>query len=162
MIPDAAKRNFFYGVNFELSYELPPFAPSPWALEIRPIIGVRNKEWEFIVNPIIDVSFGPGGEADFAPAARLARNLGNDRFVGLEYYSFYGKIGNILPDLSKTKVSGGLPPEPLTDGRRRAMARWASRRGSLIRRSTVSLPPACCSDRACHRIRARVDAKRAV
>jgi hypothetical protein len=38
-----------------------------------------------------------GGEADFAPAARLARNLGNDRFVGLEYYSFYGKIGNILP-----------------------------------------------------------------
>jgi hypothetical protein len=95
--PDAEKRNFFYGVNFELSYELPPFAASPWALEIRPIIGVRNKEWEFIVNPIVDVSFGPGGEADFAPAARLARNLGNDRFVGLEYYSFYGKIGNILP-----------------------------------------------------------------
>jgi hypothetical protein len=95
--PDAEKRNFFYGVNFELSYELPPFAPSPLALEIRPIIGVRNKEWEFIVNPIVDVSFGPGGETDFAPAARLARNLGNDRFVGLEYYSFYGKIGNILP-----------------------------------------------------------------
>jgi hypothetical protein len=96
-IPDAGKRNFFYGVNFELSYEMPQFAPTPWALEIRPIIGVRNKEWEFIVNPIVDVSFGPGGEADFAPAARLARNLGEDRFIGLEYYSFNGKIGNILP-----------------------------------------------------------------
>jgi hypothetical protein len=58
---------------------------------------VRNKEWEFIVNPIVDVSFGPGGEADFAPAARLARNVGEDRFVGLEYYADYGKIGNILP-----------------------------------------------------------------
>jgi hypothetical protein len=97
--PDAEKRNFFYGINFELGYELPPFAlsQSPWGLEIRPIIGVRNKEWEFIVNPIVDLSFGPGGEADFLPAARLARNLGEDRFIGLEYYSDYGKIGNILP-----------------------------------------------------------------
>jgi hypothetical protein len=99
VVPDAAKRSFFYGVNFELSYELPPFAlsQSPWVLEIRPIIGIRNKEWEFIVNPIVDLSFGPGGEADFLPAARLARNLGGDRFIGLEYYSDYGKIGNILP-----------------------------------------------------------------
>jgi hypothetical protein len=68
-----------------------------WNMEIRSIIGVRNKEWEFIVNPIVDIGFGPGGEADFAPAARLARNLGEDRFIGLEYYSDYGKIGNILP-----------------------------------------------------------------
>jgi hypothetical protein len=99
VVPDAGKRNFFYGVNFELGYELPPFAQSqsPWTLEIRPIIGLRNKEWEFIVNPIVDVGFGPGGEADFLPAARLARNLGEDRFIGLEYYSDYGKIGNILP-----------------------------------------------------------------
>jgi hypothetical protein len=96
-VPDAGKRNFFYGVNFELGYEMPQFSPTPWVLEIRPIIGVRNKEWEFIVNPIVDVSFGPGSEADFAPAARLARNLGEDRFIGLEYYSDYGKIGNILP-----------------------------------------------------------------
>ena len=69
----------------------------PWNLEIRPIIGVRNKEWEFIVNPIVDVSFGPGGEADFAPAVRLARNLGEDRFIGLEYYADFGKIGSFLP-----------------------------------------------------------------
>ena len=61
------------------------------------MIGVRNKEWEFIVNPIVDVSFGPPGEADFAPAARLARNLKEDRFIGLEYYSDFGKIDNFLP-----------------------------------------------------------------
>jgi hypothetical protein len=97
VIPDAAKRSFFYGVNFELGYEMPQFSPTPWALEIRPIIGVRNKEWEFIVNPIVDVSFGPGGEADFAPAVRLARNLGEDRFIGLEYYAFFRKIGDFLP-----------------------------------------------------------------
>jgi hypothetical protein len=97
VVPDAAKRCFFYGINFELSYELPRFSTTPWALEIRPIIGVRNAEWEFIVNPIVDVSFGPRGEADFAPAVRLARNLGEDRFIGLEYYSDFGKIGDFLP-----------------------------------------------------------------
>ena len=97
VVPDAAKRSFFYGVNFELGYELPRFSSTLWGLEIRPIIGVRNKEWEFIVNPIVDVSFGSAGEADFAPAARLARNLGNDRFVGIEYYADYGKIGDFLP-----------------------------------------------------------------
>ncbi len=97
VVPDAAKRDFFYGVNFELGYEMPQFAPTPWALEIRPIIGVRNKDWELIANPIVDASFGTGGEADFAPALRLARNLGEDRFIGVEYYSDYGKIGDFLP-----------------------------------------------------------------
>jgi hypothetical protein len=96
-VPDAGKRDLFYGINFELSYEMPQITPTPWNMEIRPIIGVRNKEWEFIVNPIVDIGFGPGGEADFAPAARLARNLGEDRSVGLEYYSDWGKIGSFLP-----------------------------------------------------------------
>src|SRR5580693_7169952 len=97
VVPDAAKRSFFYGINFELGYEMPRFASSPWGLEIRPIVGVRNAQWEFIVNPIVDLSFGAGGEADFAPALRLARNLGNDWYVGLEYYGDYGKIGDFLP-----------------------------------------------------------------
>jgi hypothetical protein len=97
VVPDAAKRSFFYGINFELGYELPRFSSTPWGLEIRPIIGVRNTEWEFIVNPIVDVSFGSNGEADFAPAVRLARNLGENRFIGLEYYADFGKIGSFLP-----------------------------------------------------------------
>ena len=96
-VPDAAKRSFFYGVNLELGYEMPQFSLTPWNLEIRPIIGVRNSEWELIANPIVDVGFGPGGEADFAPALRLARNLGQDRFIGLEYYADFGRIGDFLP-----------------------------------------------------------------
>jgi hypothetical protein len=97
VVPDAGKRSFFYGVNFELGYELPRFSATPWTLEIRPIVGIRNAQWEFIVNPIVDVSFGSAGEADFAPAIRLARNLGEDRFIGLEYYSDFGRIGGFLP-----------------------------------------------------------------
>jgi len=96
-VPHAGERNFFYGVNFELSYETPPFSQTRFASEIRPIVGVRNKEWEFIVNPIVDIGFGRLGEADFLPAARLARNLGEDRFIGVEYYTDLGKIGDFLP-----------------------------------------------------------------
>ena len=95
--PHAAERSFFYGVNFEFSYETPPFSQTHYGLEIRPIVGVRNSDWEFIVNPIVDIGFGALGEADFAPAARLARNLGQDRYIGLEYYSDFGQIGDFLP-----------------------------------------------------------------
>lgn len=97
VVPNAGKRDFFYGVNFEVSYETPPFAQTRYALEIRPIIGVRNKEWEFIVNPIVDLSFGMFGQQNFVPCLRLARNLGEDRFIGIEYYADFGQIGNFLP-----------------------------------------------------------------
>ena len=95
--PNADKRNLFYGINFELSYEMPKFAQTRWGLEIRPIIGVRNADYEFIVNPIVDVGFGKYGEADFAPAARVARKLKDDVYVGLEYYADFGKIGAFSP-----------------------------------------------------------------
>lgn len=102
--PHAEQQNLFYGVNFELSYEMPKFAQTRWGLEIRPIIGVRNSQYEFIVNPIVDIGFGSKGEADFAPAARLARNFGNDLFAGFEYYADFGEIGNFskLPDQQHT------------------------------------------------------------
>jgi hypothetical protein len=95
--PHAGDRNFFYGVNFELSNETPPFAQTRFAMEIRPIIGVRNDTFEFIVNPIVDIGFGKYGEADFAPAARLARKFGTDLYAGFEYYSDLGKIGDFKP-----------------------------------------------------------------
>ncbi|HTV31994.1 MAG TPA: hypothetical protein VME69_02670 [Methylocella sp.] len=97
VLPDAAKHDFFYGVNFEWSYTTPAFFQTRAMLEIRPIIGVRNPDWEFIVNPIVDITFGTHGQADFAPAARLARKLGEDFFVAAEYYSDFGQIGNFLP-----------------------------------------------------------------
>jgi hypothetical protein len=92
--PHADQREFFYRVNFEFSNETPPFAQTRFALEIRPIIGIRKSDYEFIVNPIVDVGFGKYGEADFAPAARVARKIGQDLWAGLEYYSNFGKIGD--------------------------------------------------------------------
>jgi hypothetical protein len=92
--PQAEQRNFFYGVNFELSNTTPPFAQARFGLEVRPIIGIRNADYEFIVNPIVDIAFGRYGQVDFAPAARFARKLGRDLSVGFEYYADFGEIGH--------------------------------------------------------------------
>lgn len=92
--PNADQRSLFYGINFEFSNTTPRFSQARYGLEIRPIIGVRNADWEVIVNPIVDVGFGRYGQADFAPAARVARKLGPDLYAGLEYYADFGEIGH--------------------------------------------------------------------
>jgi hypothetical protein len=79
------------------AYGTPRFDQSLFNIEMRPIIGWRNTEWEFIINPIVDFATGRYGEADFVPAVRLARKLGEDFYIGAEYYADYGKISNFLP-----------------------------------------------------------------
>lgn len=95
--PNADKRAFFYGVNFELSYAMPKFSDTMWNVEIRPIVGFRNGDYEFIVNPIVDIGFGQNGEAVLAPAARFARKLSETMAIGVEYYTDLGPIQNPLP-----------------------------------------------------------------
>jgi hypothetical protein len=95
--PNAAKREFFYGVNFEFSYAMPRFSDTRWNMEIRPIIGWRKGDYEFIVNPIIDIGFGQNGDVEFAPAARFARKFGESFALGMEYYTDLGPLQNFLP-----------------------------------------------------------------
>jgi len=95
--PEAEKKDFFYGLNFEYDFPGPAFGQTHFAMELRPIIGWRNPEWEFIVNPIIDMAFGKLGDIDFAPAARLGRKLAEDTFLAVEYYGDVGPPGNLLP-----------------------------------------------------------------
>ncbi len=97
VVPDAAKRDFFYGVNLEFSYATAAFSQTKYNMEIRPIIGVRKGEYEFIVNPIVDLGFGHDGDAELGPAARIARKLKDDLSIGVEYYTDLGPIGNLLP-----------------------------------------------------------------
>ncbi len=95
--PNAAQREFFYGANFEFSYAMPQFVQTKWNLEIRPIIGFRTGDYEFIVNPIVDAGFGSNGQATLAPCARFAYKLKEDLSVGIEYYTGLGPVDNLLP-----------------------------------------------------------------
>jgi hypothetical protein len=97
VIPNAAEREFFYGVNFEFSYAMPQFSETRWNMEIRPIVGWRKGDYEFIVNPIVDLGFGQNGGAEFVPAARFARNLVENLAVGVEYYTDLGPLQSWLP-----------------------------------------------------------------
>ena len=97
VIPNAAERDFFYGVNFEFSYAMPQFLDTRWLIEMRPIVGWRKGDYEFIINPIVDFGIGQNGGADFAPAARFARNLGENFAVGFEYYTDLGRPQDRLP-----------------------------------------------------------------
>jgi hypothetical protein len=95
--PNADKKSFFYGLNFEYDYTTPRFSQTRFAMEIRPIIGWRNPQWEFIVNPIVDLGFGSRGDIDFVPAARLARKINEELSLGVEYYTDLGRPGSFFP-----------------------------------------------------------------
>jgi len=57
VVPYAAQRSFFYGVNFELSFNARYWEPTRKSGEIRPIIGGRIGPVDLITNPILDTSF---------------------------------------------------------------------------------------------------------
>ncbi|HZC66794.1 MAG TPA: hypothetical protein VE545_09490 [Candidatus Dormibacteraeota bacterium] len=95
--PHAAERTFFYGVNFEFSYNALHWEATHFTSEIRPIIGWHLHPVDIIVNPILDNSFRGGFKSlDFAPAVRLVYHR-EKWAVGAEEYADYGPLRKILP-----------------------------------------------------------------
>ena len=74
-MPHAADRTFFYGINFEFSYNAKHWDPSMYSWEIRSIFGWHLGEFDFIVNPIFDNSWKGFNNLDFATAVRVAYNV---------------------------------------------------------------------------------------
>lgn len=102
--PDADKHTFFYGVNFEFSVNQNQWDTRRYTSEVRPIIGwhirppsdANWKQFDIIVNPIIDTQWRGGIKSlDFVPASRVAYNLSNTWQVALEEYADYGEFRNI-------------------------------------------------------------------
>jgi hypothetical protein len=90
--PDAADKSFFYGINFEFSYNAKHWDPDPYTSEIRPIIGWRFGKVDLIVNPILDNSWKGFSALDFAPSTRLAWNFSNAWAVAAEEYADFGPL----------------------------------------------------------------------
>jgi hypothetical protein len=91
-VPHAGERAFFYGVNFELSYNAAQWDARRVTSEIRPIIGWHAQPIDVIVNPIFDISYNGLNNLDFAPATRVAGNLSPSWAVALEEYGDFGPI----------------------------------------------------------------------
>jgi len=97
VVPHAAEQPFFYGINFEFSYNAAHWDPYRSTSEIRPIFGWHLGQFDFIINPILDNSWTGFNNLDFAPAIRLAYNVSKTWAVAAEMYSDYGVIKHFLP-----------------------------------------------------------------
>ena len=90
--PHAAEQLFFYGINFEFSYNAAHWDPHPYSSEIRPIIGWHLGRVDFIFNPILDNDYEGFGRLDFAPATRLAWHASKKWAVAAEEYDDFGPV----------------------------------------------------------------------
>jgi hypothetical protein len=97
VVPHAADRTFFYGINFEFSYSARHWDPKIYSSEIRPIIGWHLGKFDFIVNPIFDNSWKGFNNLDFVPATRIAYNLSQSWAVAVEEYADFGMVKHFLP-----------------------------------------------------------------
>jgi hypothetical protein len=91
--PHADDHKFFYGMNFEFSFNRKQWDPRRYTSEIRAIIGWHLKPVDIIVNPILDNSYLHGLRGlDFAPAVRVAYNLSEEWAIAAEEYADYGEL----------------------------------------------------------------------
>jgi hypothetical protein len=96
--PHAADQKFFYGLNFEFSFNQKQWDTRKYTSEIRPIIGWHLKPIDFIVNPIVDNSYLHGIKGlDFAPSMRVAYNFNDTWALAAEEYADYGTFRDLQP-----------------------------------------------------------------
>ena len=91
-VPHADDRTFFYGANFEFSYNARHWDATRVTSEIRPIIGWHLHPVDIIVNPIFDTAYDGLNNLDFAPATRVAYNLSGTWGVAVEEYADFGPV----------------------------------------------------------------------
>ncbi len=96
--PNAGERTFFYGANFEFSYNAAKWDSHRYSSEIRPIVGWHIHPWDFIFNPILDNSWDGGVAAlEFNPSARVAYHVNSQWAVAAEQYSGFGTLRQLVP-----------------------------------------------------------------
>jgi len=93
-VPKADDRKFFYGANFEFSFNATRWDEKRFTSEVRPIIGWHLKPWDIIINPIFDTSYDGLKNLNFVPATRIAYNFESGWALAAEEYADYGTFAN--------------------------------------------------------------------
>jgi len=96
-VPHADDRKFFYGSNFEFSFNAKYWDVKRFTSEIRPIVGWHLHPLDIIVNPIFDTSYDGLKNLEFVPSARVAYNVSTTFAIAAETYSDFGPIRGFLP-----------------------------------------------------------------
>lgn len=104
VVPHAKEQRFFYGINFELSFNAAHWERTFNSGEIRPILGTHLGAWDLIINPILDTAFNGFHKLDFAPAERVAYNFSDTWAVAVEHYADYGYVRDFEPPKGQTQT----------------------------------------------------------
>ena len=104
--PAEGGAGYFAGVNWEVSFVERRFEEARRAAEIRPIVGYRNAGWLFSFNPIVgtDLAGPQKGTLTFAPALKVARNVGSRYALGAEYYADLGRLSDFAPSSKQSRT----------------------------------------------------------
>jgi hypothetical protein len=103
--PDNQDKTFYYGVNFEFSFNEKTWDERENTGEIRPIIGVRfgqDNRWSFTFNPIVDNSYVGFKRLEFVPATRLDYKVNDTWTVAAEEYDDFGTLNKFMAARDQT------------------------------------------------------------
>jgi hypothetical protein len=96
-VPKADDRRFFYGANFEFSYNARRWDSTRFTSEVRPIIGWHLRPIDIIVNPIVDTAYDGLENLQLVPASRVAYNFQSGWALAAEEYADFGRLHELLP-----------------------------------------------------------------
>jgi hypothetical protein len=106
--PDNASEPFFYGVNFEFSYNAAHWDANRYTQEIRGIVGWHLGSWDLIVNPTLDNSYKGWGQLEFAPSTRLAYHANGTWTLAAEEFGDFGHLEKFAPIDTQTHQLFGV------------------------------------------------------
>ena len=96
--PHAHDHMFFYGINFEFSWNYSYWEDRRNTAEVRPILGLHLHRWDLIANPIVDTNWTGGfRNLEFVPATRIAYNFNDSWAAAVEEYDDDGPLHHFLP-----------------------------------------------------------------
>ena len=97
--PGEGGSGYFAGLNGELALVQEKFDLARRTLEIRPMLGLRSEQWLLAFNPTIgtDLAGDERGVLTFHPSAKVARDVGGGRALGIEYYADLGRLSRFAP-----------------------------------------------------------------
>jgi hypothetical protein len=97
----------FYGLNVEISDIKPIYEPTQQMMELRSIIGYRDSDWLYDINPTLDYNLRPGyrqGGPVFSPQIKVGRNVMPGLMAGFEYYSVLSTLTTMFPYSQQNNV----------------------------------------------------------
>ena len=107
--PDNADKDFYYGVNFEFSWNEPQWDQKRNTGEIRPIIGWRLPGgFSITFNPIVDNSYQGFSRLEFVPATRLDYAINPHWAIAAEEYDDFGSLRRFMPGSEQSHQLWGV------------------------------------------------------